>query len=121
VSRMTEAGNALFTAVREGRLRVYPGARDLREHVLAASARETDRGIRLVKTAGRRKIDGAIALAMAVAGDVGSAPTGSDYSVYEYGGSGKPPPAPVGHVVTTESIKDIFNRSYAKQTGRKRQ
>ena len=37
------------------------------EHVLNAQAKETDRGIRLVKEHHSRKIDAAIALAMAVA------------------------------------------------------
>lgn len=63
-SRLTEAGNALFTAIREGRLVVYQGAGELRQHVLNASAKETPWGIRMVKGTG--KIDAAIALAMAV-------------------------------------------------------
>jgi len=73
VSNMTLAGNSLFDCIREGRLVVYAGADSLREHVLNAHAKETSRGIRLIKEASSRKIDAAIALAMAVA-DAESAP-----------------------------------------------
>ena len=66
VERMTRAGNALFDVIRQRQLAVYAGADDLRRHVLNASARETERGIRLVKEARSRKIDAAIALAMSV-------------------------------------------------------
>ena len=67
VGNMTLAGNTLFDLIRQQRLKVYPGADDLRKHVLASTAKETDRGIRLVKTVASRKIDAAIALAMAAA------------------------------------------------------
>ena len=63
---LTEAGNALFDVVRQGRLRVYPGASELRGYVLNARAKETPRGIRLVKDTGSKKIDAAVALAMSV-------------------------------------------------------
>ena len=65
VGRMTEAGNTLFDLIRQRRLVVYPGTDDLRKHVLACTAKETERGIRLIKTTAGRKIDAAIALAMA--------------------------------------------------------
>jgi phage terminase large subunit-like protein len=65
VANMTTAGNCFFELIRQCRLRVYPGADDLRTHVLACTAKETDRGIRLVKTTSSRKIDAAVALAMA--------------------------------------------------------
>lgn len=67
VANMTLAGNTLLDVIRERRLVVWPGSEDLRRHVLNATARETDRGIRLVKSQHGRKIDGAISLAMAVA------------------------------------------------------
>jgi hypothetical protein len=63
-SRLTEAGNALFTTIREGRLIVYRGAGELRQHVLNASVKETPRGLRMVKGVG--KSDAAIALAMPI-------------------------------------------------------
>ena len=65
VANMTTAGNTLFDLVKQGRLKIGPGAEELRKHVLACTAKETDRGIRLIKTTTSRKIDGAIALAMA--------------------------------------------------------
>lgn len=66
-ARLTESGNFFFDAIRQRRLVVYPGADDLRTHVLNAAAKETPRGIRLVKS-GTGKIDASIALAMAVMG-----------------------------------------------------
>ena len=51
--------------VRSGGLRVYQ-APDLRVHVLNAALLETARGIRLAKEKGSRKVDAAVALAMAV-------------------------------------------------------
>lgn len=66
VSQMTKAGNALFDTIRQARLKVYPGADDLRECVLNARGKETERGVRLVKQTQSRKIDAAIGLAMAV-------------------------------------------------------
>jgi len=68
VSNLTQAGNSLLDVIKQRRLAVYQGADTLRRHVLAAAAKETDRGIRLVKGHGGRKIDAGIALAMAVAG-----------------------------------------------------
>ena len=65
VSNLTRLGNALYDAVKEQRLVVYQGAQDLRQHVLSASVRESDRGLRLVKSGGG-KIDGAIALGLAL-------------------------------------------------------
>lgn len=66
-AQMTKAGNALFDTIRQGKLAVYAGAADLRECVLNARGKETERGVRLVKQKQSRKIDAAIALAMAVA------------------------------------------------------
>ena len=72
--RMTEAGNALFEHVKQGTLRLYPASKSLRSHVLNAQARETPRGLRLVKGATSKHIDAAIALAMAVCESVEAAP-----------------------------------------------
>jgi phage terminase large subunit-like protein len=66
-SQLSKAGNALFDSIRQTRLMIYPGADDLRECVLNARGKETERGVRLVKQTQSRKIDAAIALAMAVA------------------------------------------------------
>jgi len=68
VPNLTTMGGLLFDLLRQQRLVVYAGATDLRKHVLNSNAKETSRGIRLVKSAAARKIDAAIALAMAVAG-----------------------------------------------------
>jgi len=66
VANLTMAGNALYDVIKQRRLAVYEGAESIRRHVLAAAAKETERGIRLVKGYGGRKIDAGIALAMAV-------------------------------------------------------
>lgn len=65
VGRLTQAGGALFDAIKQGRLIVYAGSDDLRQHVLNCKAKETARGIRLIKD-GTKKIDAGVALAMAV-------------------------------------------------------
>lgn len=67
VANLTAAGNSLYDAIKQRRLAVWEGSDSLRRHVLAAAAKETDRGIRLIKGHGGRKIDAGIALAMAVA------------------------------------------------------
>jgi len=56
VGNLTKAGNHLFDIIRQSSLVVYPGATDLRRYVLNAAARETSRGIRLVKSQASRKI-----------------------------------------------------------------
>jgi phage terminase large subunit-like protein len=62
--RLTRIGQTLHDLIRERRLVVYP-SEALRQHILAASARDTERGFRIVKTTASRKIDATIALAMA--------------------------------------------------------
>lgn len=62
---LTRAGSALFDAITAGTLRVY-NAPDLRVHVLNAVAVESARGWRLAKEKASRKVDAAVALAMAV-------------------------------------------------------
>ena len=78
----TPGNQTAFTGVfldlmRSGGLRVYK-APDLREQVLNAVMIETPRGIRLAKEKADRKIDAAVALAMAIWGaqqDRGGAPS----------------------------------------------
>jgi len=76
VSNLTTLGNTLFDTLRQGRL-VVPGvgAEELRRHVLNCNARETNRGIRLIKSSHGGKIDLAIALGEAVV----TAKTGRQY------------------------------------------
>jgi len=101
VGYLTEAGNRLYEAIRDGRLVVGPGADELRDHLLGASAKETERGIRLVKTTQGRRIDLAVALAMALvrvepegAGKVHYLPglydTGQGMTLHEWFDAGKP-------------------------------
>lgn len=66
VGNLTLAGNALFDLIKQRQLVVYP-CDDLRAHALNAQARQTARGIRLVKDKATRKIDAAIGLAIAAA------------------------------------------------------
>jgi len=64
-ARQTEFTTAFLDVVRSRSLRTYR-APDLREHVLNASMVNTPRGVRLAKEKSSKKIDGAVALAMAV-------------------------------------------------------
>lgn len=63
--------------VRSRGLRVYR-APDLRQQVLNAVLVETSRGLRLAKEKGSKKIDGAVALAMAIYGAVSVPISGGD-------------------------------------------
>ena len=65
VGNLTRITGSLTDAIRARQLRVYR-APNLREHMLNASLIETTRGLRLTKEKSSRKIDGAIALALAV-------------------------------------------------------
>jgi len=67
VDRMTHAGSNLFDLIQQSRLIIY-NAPELRTHVLNAVAKETPRGLRLIKDNVKRKIDAAIALAMSCVG-----------------------------------------------------
>lgn len=64
VANMTIAGNTLLDLIRQNQLVAYP-TKELRQHILNAHAKETPRGIRLIKGTSSRKIDAAISLAMA--------------------------------------------------------
>jgi len=63
----TRFTTALLELIRSGSLRVYK-ADDLREQILNSVMVETSRGVRLAKEKASRKIDGAVALAMACFG-----------------------------------------------------
>ena len=63
-SRMAPASETLFELIREGRL-VHDGDLELRSHVLAAVPSRTERGVRISKRRSKKRIDAAVALAMA--------------------------------------------------------
>ncbi len=64
-ANLTQAGQALFDLVRDKNLRLYPNA-ELREHLVNAVVVESPRGWRLAKDKAAKKIDAAVALAMAL-------------------------------------------------------
>ncbi len=64
-ANLTQAGQALFDLVRDKNLRLYPSS-DLREHLVNAVVVESPRGWRLAKDKASKKIDAAVALAMAL-------------------------------------------------------
>ena len=63
-SRMGPASETLYELIREGRL-VHDGDPVLRSHILAAVPAETERGVRISKRKSKKRIDAAVALAMA--------------------------------------------------------
>jgi len=62
---LTAMASSLWDLIDGGNIRLY-AADDLREHALNAVAVETPRGLKIAKEKASRKIDGAVALAMAV-------------------------------------------------------
>ena len=62
---MVPATTTLYEQIAHGRLR-HGGNPIARQHALAASVVETERGLRVKKTASRERIDCVVALAMAV-------------------------------------------------------
>jgi hypothetical protein len=64
VAHMVSATEILRDLLQQARLRTYP-SEELRSHVLNAAAKESERGIRIIKRTKSARIDGAIALAMA--------------------------------------------------------
>jgi hypothetical protein len=64
-ANLTQAGQVLFDLVRDKNLRLYPSA-ELREHLVNAVVVESSRGWRLAKDKASKKIDAAVALAMAL-------------------------------------------------------
>jgi phage terminase large subunit-like protein len=66
-------GETLFSLIRDGNLVAYKSA-ELREHILNAVGIETGSGVRMVKGKSTRKIDAAIALAMAAVAAVEAGP-----------------------------------------------
>ena len=65
VGNMTEAGQALYDAVKHRTLKLY-GDDQFREEAKFAVGKETPRGMRIVKEKASHKIDAIVALAMAV-------------------------------------------------------
>ncbi|MBI3065677.1 MAG: hypothetical protein HYY82_12185 [Deltaproteobacteria bacterium] len=68
-------GETLFSLVKDGNLITYKSA-ELREHVLNATGIETPGGVRMVKGKATKKIDAAIALAMACVAAIQKGPGG---------------------------------------------
>jgi phage terminase large subunit-like protein len=66
-SNMTNAGQALYDAVKHQTLKLYKDS-ELRKEACSAVGKETPRGMRIVKEKASQKIDAIIALAMAVHG-----------------------------------------------------
>ena len=64
MANTTKMGETLFSLVRDRNLIAYKSP-ELREHVLNAIGVETSSGVRMVKGKSSKKIDAAIALAMA--------------------------------------------------------
>jgi len=64
VSNMVSATTSLSELIHSQNIRLYPNT-VLRQHLLSASTKEHSQGLRLVKTQRSKKIDAAIALAMA--------------------------------------------------------
>jgi phage terminase large subunit-like protein len=59
-----QMGTTLFTLISDRNLVAYPSA-ELKDHVINAVGQESERGVRMVKKAVRKKIDLAVGLAMA--------------------------------------------------------
>lgn len=66
-SNMTDAGQALYDAVKHHTLRLYPD-NELRRSAQFSVGKETERGFRIVKEKSAHKIDPIVALAMALSG-----------------------------------------------------
>jgi len=64
-ANLTQAGQAIFDLVRDKNIRLYANE-DLREHLVNAVVVESPRGWRLAKDKTSKKIDAAVALAMAL-------------------------------------------------------
>jgi hypothetical protein len=64
-ANLTQAGQVLFDLVRDKNLRLYSSA-DLRDHLINSVVVESPRGWRLAKDKASKKIDAAVALAMAL-------------------------------------------------------
>ena len=63
-SRMAPASEALYELIRAGRV-VHDGDPEMRSQMLAAVPSQTERGVRISKRKSKRRIDAAVALAMA--------------------------------------------------------
>jgi phage terminase large subunit-like protein len=67
-TQMTSAANTMHSVLTENRLDIGEDPKDLRAHFSYASAKQTERGWRIIKLVQTRKIDAVIALAMALHG-----------------------------------------------------
>lgn len=76
VQHMVSATQSLDELIHSGNIRLYPNT-VIRQHLLSASTKEHAQGIRIVKTTRAKKIDFAIALAMAVEAAMAHFLTGS--------------------------------------------
>jgi phage terminase large subunit-like protein len=63
-ARMAPASETLYELIREGRL-IHDGDPELRRQMLAAVPSQTERGVRISKRKSKKRIDAAVALAMA--------------------------------------------------------
>ena len=67
-TQMTSAANTMHSVLTEGRLDLPEEPKDIRSHFSYASAKQTERGWRIIKLVQTRKIDAVVALAMALYG-----------------------------------------------------
>ena len=67
VGNMTDAGQALYDAIKHKTLKLYQDG-ELRKEACFAIGKETPRGMRIVKEKASHKIDAIVALAMAMLG-----------------------------------------------------
>lgn len=85
-------GETLFTTVMNRNMVAYP-SKEMQEHVTNAMGVETARGVRMVKSAGSKKIDLAVALSMAlVAAIQHGKPLLGDKPIEGFGGYVRPGP-----------------------------
>lgn len=81
-SRMAPASEVLFELIREKRL-VHDGDPELRSQILAAVPAQTERGVRISKRKSKRRVDAAVALAMAASRALENERGGSNDFVFE--------------------------------------
>ncbi len=80
--RMAPASEALYELIRAGRV-VHDGDRELRSQLLAAVPAQTERGVRISKRKSKRRIDAAVALAMAASRALENERNGSGDLIFE--------------------------------------
>jgi len=94
VSNMTDAGQALYDAVKHRILKLYKDD-ELRKEACFAVGKETPRGMRIVKEKASHKIDAIVALAMAVCGAVGQGEEVLPGFFFVGGGNRRPSSEPI--------------------------